>query len=44
MEEGYIVYESFYYASKYIKQIDDTIEAIIWDDHQDEEKKEGELL
>ena len=24
MAEGYIVYESFYYASEYINQIDDT--------------------
>jgi hypothetical protein len=24
MEEGYIVYKSFYYSSEYIKQIDDT--------------------
>jgi hypothetical protein len=44
MVEGYIVYESFYYASEYIKQIDDTLGGVVWDDHQDEEKREGELL
>jgi hypothetical protein len=36
--EGCIVYESFYYESKYIKQIDDIAGAGICDDHQDEEK------
>jgi hypothetical protein len=44
MKEGYIVYESFYYASEYIKKIDNTTEAFVWDDHQDEEKMEGTLL
>jgi hypothetical protein len=44
MAEGYIVYESFYYASEYIKKIDDTTGEVIWDDHQDEDKREGELL
>jgi hypothetical protein len=44
MAEGYIVYESFYNASEYIKQIDDTKWAVIWDDHQDEDKREEELL
>jgi hypothetical protein len=41
MIEGYIVYESFCYASEDIKQIDDTTGALIWDDHQDEDKREG---
>ena len=44
MKEGYIVYESFYYASKYIKQINDTLGVVIWDDERDEDKREGELL
>jgi hypothetical protein len=44
MGEGYIVYESFYYASEYIKQIDNTKGEFIWDDHQDEEKREMELI
>jgi hypothetical protein len=29
MGEGYIVYESFYYASEYIKKIDVTIGAVV---------------
>ena len=44
MEEGYISYESFYYASEYIKQIDNRTGVVIWDDERDEEKREGELL
>jgi hypothetical protein len=44
MEKGYIVYESFYYAKEHIKKIDDTTCAFIWDYHQDEDKREGELL
>ena len=32
MEEGYIVYESFYDASEYTKQIDDTPNALVWQD------------
>jgi hypothetical protein len=44
MAEGYIVYESFYYASEYIKQIDDTTGAVVWDDHLDGDKREGALL
>jgi hypothetical protein len=44
MAEGYIVYESFYYASEYIKKIDDTPGEVVWDDQQDEDKREGELL
>jgi hypothetical protein len=40
MAEGYIVYESFYYVSEYIKQIDDISGAIILDDHQDVDIKE----
>ena len=44
MVEGYISYESFYYASEYIKQIDNRPGAVIWDDERDEEKRQGELL
>ena len=44
MIEGYIVYELFYCASEYIKQIYHTLGAMIWDDEFDEEKWEGELL
>ena len=44
MEEGYISYESFYYASEYIKQINNTLGAVIWDDKRDEDKRERELL
>jgi hypothetical protein len=29
MAEGYIVYESFYYACEYIKQIDDTTWEVV---------------
>jgi hypothetical protein len=44
MEEGYISYEYFYYASEYIKKIDNTPGATIWDEERDEDKREGELL
>ena len=44
MAEGYIVYESFYYSSEYIKQIDHTTSLVIWDDERNEDKREGELL
>ena len=44
MEDGYIVYESFYYANEYIKQIDHKISVVIWDDECDEDKREGEVL
>ena len=44
MEEGYISYESFYYANEYIKYIDKRLGAVIWDDERDEDKREGELL
>ena len=30
MAEEYIVYEPFYYASEYIKQIDDTTKVVVW--------------
>ena len=40
MEEGYISYDSFYYASDYIKQIDNTLGAVIRDDERDEDKRE----
>ena len=42
--EGYISYDSFYYANEYIKQIDNALGTVIWDDERDEEKREGELL
>ena len=38
MLEGYIVYESFYYASEYIKKIDDRPGVMILDDQRNEEK------
>ena len=44
MVEGYIIFESFVYASEYIKQVDDISWVFFWDDHQDEDKREGELL
>jgi hypothetical protein len=44
MAKGYIVYESFYYASEHIKQIDDTPGEVVWEDQLYEEKREGELL
>ena len=44
MAEGYISYESFYYVSEYIKQINNRPGAVIWSDELDEDKREGELL
>jgi hypothetical protein len=44
MQDRYIVYKLFYYASEYIKQIDDTEGVVVWDEHQDEDKMEGEIL
>jgi len=44
MEEGYISYESLYYASEYIKYINNTVGAMIWDHERDEVKREGELI
>jgi len=44
MEEGYISYDYLFYASEYIKQIENTPGAMIWDDKMDEDKREGELL
>ena len=44
MADGYIVYESFYYESEYIKQIDDTPRVVIWDDEHVEDKREWDLL
>ena len=44
MAEGYISYESFYYASDYIKHIENRPGAMIWSDELDEDKREGELL
>jgi len=42
--EGYISYVSFYYASGYIKQIENTPGVVIWDEERDEDKRERELL
>ena len=42
--EGYISYESFYYASEYIKKIKNRPGVVIWDNERDEDKREGELL
>ena len=44
MVEGYIVYESFYYFNEYMKQIHDTLEAVVWEEELDEDKREGEFL
>ena len=44
MVEGHISYESFYYASEYIEQIEKRLGAVIWDDERDEDKGEGDLL
>ena len=44
MEDGYIVYESFYYASEYINQIEYTPDMVIWDYEHDEDRREWELL
>ena len=44
MAEGYIVYESFYYSSEYIKKIDDTPRAVVWEEEIYEDKRKGELL
>ena len=44
MEEGYISYESFYYASEYVKQIENTTGVVIWYEERDEDKRKGELL
>ena len=44
MAEGYIVYESFYFSSEYIKNIDDSLGEMVWEDQLGEEKREGEPL
>jgi len=44
MVEGYISYESFYYLSENIKQINDTLTLEICDDERDEDKREGDLI
>ena len=45
MVEGYyIVYESFYYSSEYIKQIDHTLGIVIWDDECDEDKSDPKMI
>ena len=41
MAEGYIPYESFYYASEYINHIDKTPREMIWDYQSDEDQREG---
>ena len=42
--EGYISYESLYYGSDYINKIENTPDAVIWDDERDEDKREGDLI
>ena len=37
MVEGYIVYESFYDASEYIKHIYKTLDKVVWNDQRDED-------
>ena len=32
MADGYLVYESFYYANEYIKKIDNRPGTLVWDD------------
>ena len=44
MEEGYILYEPFYYANEYINQIENTPSVVIWDDEREEDKREREIL
>ena len=44
MEEGYISQDSFYYASEYIKKIENRPGVVIWDDERNEDKREAELL
>ena len=44
MEKSYISYESFYYSSEYIKQVKNTLGAVIWFDKRGEDKREGEIL
>jgi hypothetical protein len=44
MAVGYISYEPIYYASEYIKKIDNTPGGVIWDDERNEDKREGEIL
>ena len=44
MAKGYISYDSLYYSSEYIKQIDNTPCAMIWDEERDKDKREWELL
>jgi hypothetical protein len=41
MVDGYIVYESFYYSSEYIKKIDDTPGVVVWDEKHDADKGKG---
>ncbi len=43
LEKGKLSYEYLYYASEYIKQINNTSGAEIWDDERDEDKREGEI-
>jgi len=38
LAEGYISFESFYYAGEYIKHIENTPGAVIWYNERDEDK------
>ena len=40
MVKGYIIYDSFYYASEYIRKLDNTPGAVILDDEHGEDKME----
>ena len=44
MAEGFLVYESLYYASEYIKKIDFTPREVVLEEELDEEKREGDLV
>ena len=44
MAKGYMSYDSFYYASEYIKQIEKITGTVIWDDEMDKYKRKGEFL
>jgi len=39
MVEGYVIYESFYYVGEYIKQTNDVLGRVVWDNHSDEDNK-----
>ena len=42
--EGYFLDDSLYYASEYIKKINDTQGVVVWEEELDEDKREGVLL